>query len=650
MPPELFERPGISLKPEPGRKGPKLWVRRLVIWREPKIVIRDVPLRPGLNIIWSPDSQGPDSPVGHGGGKTTFCRLLRYCLGEETSAPQALRQRIGEVLPKGHVGAEIILDGQLWVVVRALGHRHRDFVQRGGQLEDAFADGSKTTGMDQLIDAVTESVMGASASLMPRSIGADDAWRALLAWMTRDQECRLGHALDWRSSDSDSRSPVVNRSAEDRLLVVRAAIGALTSNEMAALLKEEQQKDRASKLKALQGHLEWQIVRTRQSLKAALGGSSVNGVIDTPIALTLWRTAADEQLARAVSQPGRPIADDLQTMRRRREEVRERLDRLKQEQGRLQGEVDTREQMVGFVRSELPEAFAKQMAEENPVCPICKVLIDKALAEGCGITTETCDLHALRAENERKRELLANTERDIVPLRGELAKLPELIASASQDLAAADELLRTLERSFDDASKSVRAAQRLQEDVDHFEAMLGEFDKARFRYQRAENDLVNTRESLTGYRQSSSVRIRQMSDWFDVVLRELVPGVCGSAKIDGNGLKLDVDWGGNRSTAAIDSLKIVAFDLAILVMSIEQQLCVPGMLVHDSPREADLSATVYARLFAFADKLERCSVNPAFQYILTTTTAPPEEFQKEPWLRLSVKGAPDKERLLGVDL
>jgi hypothetical protein len=40
----------------------------------------------------------------------------------------------------------------------------------------------------------------------------------------------------------------------------------------------------------------------------------------------------------------------------------------------------------------------------------------------------------------------------------------------------------------------------------------------------------------------------------------------------------------------------------------------------------------------------------AFQYIVTTTTQPPPEFQKEPWLRLELRGAPPEERLLRCDL
>jgi hypothetical protein len=87
-----------------------------------------------------------------------------------------------------------------------------------------------------------------------------------------------------------------------------------------------------------------------------------------------------------------------------------------------------------------------------------------------------------------------------------------------------------------------------------------------------------------------------------------------------------------------------------IAMSMEKSLYFPGILLHDSPREADLSEEIYKRLFLFAEKMEKCTSAPLFQYILTTTTAPPKSFQTRPWLCLQVKGAPAEERLLKVDL
>lgn len=57
-------------------------------------------VRPGLNIVWSPDgaddaaSAGQENAIGHGSGKTLFCRMIRYCLGEDRFATEAQREQI----------------------------------------------------------------------------------------------------------------------------------------------------------------------------------------------------------------------------------------------------------------------------------------------------------------------------------------------------------------------------------------------------------------------------------------------------------------------------------------------------------------------------------------------------------------------------
>jgi hypothetical protein len=72
------------------------------------------------------------------------------------------------------------------------------------------------------------------------------------------------------------------------------------------------------------------------------------------------------------------------------------------------------------------------------------------------------------------------------------------------------------------------------------------------------------------------------------------PDAKGRVTLSGNGLEAHVDLGGDRTTAAIDSLKVLAFDLAVLCLSIEGATRVPALLIHDSPREADLGFSIYA--------------------------------------------------------
>ncbi len=653
MPHELFERPAFSITPEPGRSGPKLWVRRLVIWRDPKTVIRDIPLRPGLNVVWSPDGSDGDAAIGHGGGKSTFCRLLRFCLGEDTFGPDALRQRIADVFPKGHVGAEVMLDGSLWIVVRSLGVRRRDFVQEGGQLEDAFSEDAHPTGIAPLLGAIKNSVLGSSAALAPRSIGPDGAWKAVLAWMTRDQECRLASPLEWRSSTSDSRSPVVNRSGEDKLIIIRAAINALSKNEIDSQAKEEKLRDELTRQRSLISHLEWQIGRHRRDLRSALGESrpATRGVSGTSMDVVLWKKAADEQLANALNLPGRVNVDDVQAARRNRDSEKEERDRLKNELVSIKSEITRSDEMKGVLRAELPEAYAQLAKDGTPVCPICKIPIDTVKAKGCGISIDKCDIRKQQAEIELKLRKIDELERTVPDLRKQESNLNKALGVAEHRYQEASKILKVIENSFDSSRKTIRAAQKVRSDVNALELTIAEAESARLKEKKIEAELKKTGETVAAFRNSSSDTIARLSTWFDAVLQELVPGVArGTVKVDGNGLSLNIKWGGDRRSAAIDSLKIVIFDLAALVMSMEKSLFLPGLLVHDSPREADLSETPYGRIFRFAAMLEKCSKTPYFQYIVTTTTKPPEEFQQTPWLCLKVKGAPAADRLLGVDL
>jgi hypothetical protein len=61
---ELFPKPEQTIAIHSSRRDAPLWVRRLVLWAKPGEVIRDIPLRRGLNVIWSPDPGSAAANVG----------------------------------------------------------------------------------------------------------------------------------------------------------------------------------------------------------------------------------------------------------------------------------------------------------------------------------------------------------------------------------------------------------------------------------------------------------------------------------------------------------------------------------------------------------------------------------------------------------
>ena len=137
-----------------------------------------------------------------------------------------------------------------------------------------------------------------------------------------------------------------------------------------------------------------------------------------------------------------------------------------------------------------------------------------------------------------------------------------------------------------------------------------------------------------------------------IVSAWLPDGIEGSIKLDGKGLRVDAQFSGRGevSTAALDSLKIVAFDLAAMHLAIEEKAYLPAVLIHDSPREADLDGTLYARLFELIHRWETESTAPCFQYIITTTTAPPTPLQSDEYVVLQMSSTPPAARLFGIDL
>lgn len=651
---ELFSRSNLDLSLEAGRNAPRLWVRRLVIWKKPDEIVRDISLKPGLNIVWSPDPEqaaddNDDQPIGHGSGKTTFCRLLRYCMGEDSFAPEGQRNAIWTHFAEGMVGAEIMLDGRKWISVRSLGNKKRDFAIEDGEFAAVLNPDAEATGMEPLRTAITTAIIGNAARLMPPSIDENQAWEAALAWLTRDQECRFSKFLDWRSADSKSHSPIQGRSADDMLAIVRSLIGALTAEELETKDREKGEEQNLARSQAELSRLEWQCERTRAELAGFFGQDHTAG---SDLDASGLKEAANNHYAKVLKLPAGSNVTDLEQARQKRDEERENLNKLQAELAESLIRIDEKKRILTIQRSRALEAHTRLNNEGTLVCNICMVPIDTVLAQGCNIKVASaeCDLSEVRKRYEDIQKEITEDERIVKELEAKKPVLNQNIALSKQRLQPLENAVSRLEADLLTRSKNIRSAERLVDNADRYERLILEKAKMQKQVDTATASLKTIRDTLGEHRANVAEIIRSLSTRFDAILKELIAGAKGEVKLDGNGLSLKVELGGERSTAAIESLKVVAFDLAVLTLSMEGKTFLPAFLLHDSPREADLGKSIYNRLFTLPGKLEKLGSAPVFQYIITSTTAPPEGFQADEWLKLKINGSPAGERLLKTDL
>jgi hypothetical protein len=633
------------VEPEPGRTEPRLWVKRFCIWSEPGVLVREIELRQGLNIIWSPDSRDGNGPIGHGAGKSTFSRLLRYCLGEETFGSRDQRSRIHAAFPKGQVGAEVILDGEQWAVLRSINGRNRDLALQGITLEQAQEADTPTT-IQPLISALQDQLLPGMAALMPPKVAPSEVWQAVLAWLSRDQECHFGHPLEWRDSSTESLSPVRDLSKQHTLQIVRAIIGSITSEELSVQRKSDLSGAESEKKASDLDLLDREIRRAQIRLGGALGAEAVAGI--GPLDMVAIEQRIRELFPELSPLQATAVRENKRRASTARERAQEKFSALRSDLRVLETQISGTEELLSTYKGQLARDNRGVLLAEHSPCPICDVPLNAVLENGCPCTADTGYLEEVRA---RRKDTVTKVEGFVAALA---AKKEERRTLAAAVLAAESELseCRIAEDSAEQERDRIFAASRdgdhLLEEAKQLEVLVTERANAVTQGAKGKR-LHDEREGqIRLIRQKNEGAVHGLSRRFDAVIRELVPGeIEGAVVIDGNGLTLKVSQGGERSSAAIESLKVVAFDIATLILAVEGAASLPTFLLHDSPREADLGQSIYDRLFQFMRSLED---KAHFQYIVTTTTEPPSDLSREPWRRATLRGGPPQDRLMGCDL
>lgn len=670
--------PGIDppqqLRPSAERGAPAFWVHRLRILSELKAgeeyVVRDVELRRGLNIVWAAHhSAGADNKLfrdgvaGHTAGKSTFCRLLRHVLGDGGFAPDGVKRRIrsSSELKNSWVTAEVVVDDIPWAVARPLGIGRSSFCLRDRSIDDVTDEDVERLDYQEFVDALSGGTMALLASKKFPSTDKDKpvAWAHVLPWLIRDQDCRFADFVEWRHSGSGSDAPALN--VEERQFLVRTVLGLISDDERNELQRNAQlvaDKEEATRTAPLLRH---QAETDRERLIKALGK-------DLPLTSTpLFASEARAELA--ARREDLKKRKDALAAGDQREELQAAVEAASKKEGALQEKLVDVQDRLEAVQGTVGELAGTQqsglLAALPPPRDFCNVPLWKAREHNCPlVVNQPIDLAAKRNEVAAKKSEQAAGE-ELGAQQQFVAALQQKKSRIEREHAAAERATKDARRKFLSANTAYIDANGKHQDDESRLARIAELIDAA---ERAAKDAASKADSIkelgrdieASYTQQEKIReaqktaIGRFSARFDYVVRALIGDqVLGRIDTSGRSLSLSVEEHGERDSTFIATVKVLAFDLAAVLASIEGNGAFPRFLVHDGPREADMAPDVYERIFLLAEEIEKCfEGKPAFQYIVTTTTTPPEKFIKRgaPWLRLQLSGLEAQERLLRQDL
>lgn len=461
MQPDFFQPEEIEFTLPDGQQGPRLWVRRVALWQDISTLLRNIPLRPGVNIVWSPDlSTNGKGATPHGSGKSTFCRLVRYCLGERYFSNEEQRPLMQHKLPNGFVGAEIIIDGECWVVTRPIGMNLPSRAVRAGRIEDTFDQILVGTDPPTIAPVISDHFCNSYRDQVPDNLRAEQVWDVMLAWLARDQECRLDDVFDWRSKRSGSGSPAQELSLETKLTVVRLAIGALSAAESQAALETRALTRERDRLRQQLGHLDWFQSQRFTELCDSLSFPKDRDPAEQAVRKELI-DRANEEVAKETGTEhtkGRAPATDLQAKRRALQAER---NKISDKRAQAQALLKSLPVQLAAMRSE--QGFEQARLETGVItrCVICHVSIDEVKATGCGVSLERCDLDEVRARLARFEELIEAFERQCSELPIEIAKLDGDIFRIDREISQIDDEFAKLENQLTEANSRIAKAREL---------------------------------------------------------------------------------------------------------------------------------------------------------------------------------------------
>ncbi len=624
------------------RSAPRLWFERLAIFSEPgdEHIIRSVPLRRGLNIIWAKEpaagSTKGSRAAGHGVGKTSLCLLLRLCLGDTSKAVAELREELfGEFAQGGIIGV-VHVDGSAYAMCRYFNPHKVGVAAQGSDITAIWSRETDLSDRD-FVKQLGDVMMG---RVSPRSIpetGQAIEWRHLLAWVSRDQGARFKAFYDWR----DGEGNLLQRQRQDPPIVMRSVLGLLDQGETALLNQtaglEESLKAAKEKVEELLKEPALIQRRIESSLRA-------QGQLPEDLPIRTDDFFVDSVAGR-IDMAGKKAEARLQELQAEQDKADEALADLRADLKRKQAEyaaADLMCQLADKAREGDEQAYSAlgaQLLALQQLAGHCKHG-NIAFAECQHVQAEINQLKQFSFRDAQHRpNLKLAMEASISRAGAALSRKNDLhrLVTATKDNEKA------LVASQSKARLATRTAQieankwpALLEELSRWDGAAGstkaqaDINAARAHCMEIAQKLSSVQVRLAVAQQNKSDREKALAALIDRLTHQLLPdGAFGSFDPRDEQRPFRISLRGGE---AFRVLEVLLGDMACMLDSPRQESALPGFFIHDCPREADMSTGLYENFLSLIDGLQKEQYPDGelpFQYIVTTTTPPPVELQDD---------------------
>lgn len=658
-------------KPSPNRPEPLFWICEIRFLHgfsnDTKNEIRRIEFKKGLNIIWAEppaNSSSLDTQriAGHATGKTTLCRMIRFLLGENHFANDSVTASIRQKFPNGWAVAHIRVNGESWCVGRSFMTIHPDLAERTNNI-DNFLIEKKEIRPYQHFKMAVASLLPHITSLQALPNKNELTFWHLLPWFTRDQDSQYTKLTEWRDNTlSNSASPQLT--LKHTMLVMRSIIESDVTQEMELSSQQAelqvQLQNAKKELDTIESIIDYDTSRIREIGNNDDADTELNDMFlasikerYTKLLSSICVNEDDEKTMHKLNQKRDEIFGEYQS---NATQYNESLQAYRQ----ACRELHECEKITNQTESKFDDLDEIQLAaQRRPDRKYCCVPLKVAIAENCKMAkkfTQQIDLesHENLSSNYNHNFELTQKRNAIHIYVNILKEEKSHLDVLQQELSSAEKVLadflsltnKKRNQRASDIGNVLEAVGRFERDKTQRDTLQKLLDELGKKHKKCLDDLAGLREKA----KRSSLDIRSIYN--DIIRYILGLEIKGDISFSGGDIELYCSYQDSKlSSAALNAVKNVCFDLTAMALSIGGAGSHPRFLIHDGPRVSDLAATIFRYYFSLAKEFEDVANNNAnFQYIITTTEPPPKELQTKPWLICKLDAAHQDARLFRCNL